>query len=161
MSLDTTSGAEMTRGAGFQIALAATLTLLLGGVPALAVTNPLVLFKAKDCGTSNACLLSFAPVPAGVRWEVRQIGCADALAPTTVNLTAVFLVVKQDHDIIKAVYPFAAVTGSGIGYTNWMTEATVFIPIASGQQIQFVFPTDGTPSGQRIQCTLAGASITN
>jgi hypothetical protein len=154
----------MRHSAGFQVALAATLTLLLGTAAALAVTKPLVLFKTKDCGTSSYCLLSLSPVPAGVHWEVRQIGCLDALEPTTVKLVSVYVVIRQDTGLnaIKAAYPFVPVaTGIVSAGTNWMSEATVFIPVASGQQIQIAFPTDTTPTGQFVQCTLAGESITN
>jgi len=154
----------MKRIAGFQVALAATLTFLLGTAPALAVTKPLVQFKFKDCGTSSNCLLNLPSVPAGVHWEVRQIACADNLKPTTVKLLSVYLVILQETGLneIKAAYPFVPVaTGISGSDTTWIGEATVFIPIASGQQIRIAFPTDTTPAGQRIQCTLAGESITN
>jgi hypothetical protein len=154
----------MKRSAGFQVALAATLTFLLGTTAALAVTKPFVLFKFKDCGTSSNCLLSFSPVPAGVHWEVKQIACADNLEPTTVNLLAVYVVIMQSTGLnpLAAAYPFVPVaTGIGGTETNWISEATVFIPVANGQQIQIAFPIDTAATGQHVQCTLAGETITN
>jgi len=107
----------MKRSAGFQVALAATLTFLLGTAPALAVTKPLVQFKFKDCGTSSNCLLNLPSVPAGVHWEVRQIACADNLKPTTVKLLSVYLVILQETGLneIKAAYPKLAFTDNPWG----------------------------------------------
>lgn len=142
-------------------ALVAAALAFAAGAPAVAQEISRTTFSAQDpdpdCSENNdACRFEMGPVPAGHRWELRQVACANLLQSTAGTEVATLSMVGPGNITLSRF----ALVPTKLTENRFAISQRVSIPILNRTIVRIVISTGGlTVIGGGAYCTISGDDV--